>query len=245
MIEVVTFDFWRTLMADTPEGNAANEAVRLERIGRLLAEAGHPVTPAGLEAAYEASGARLEEIWQTLRDVSVDEHARIFLACLDPALPDRLAPATLEAIGEAYATAVLHRPPLLAAGAHEAVQILRARGLTLGVVSNSGRTPGRILRQLLGREGLLDAFTTLSFSDEIRYRKPHAEIFRTTLARAGGRPETALHVGDDPEADVAGARAVGMRAFLYVPDGRPEPPGERDGLLRHLGDLPGLLEQLA
>lgn len=245
MIEVVTFDFWRTLMADTPEGNAANQAVRLERIGQLLAEAGHPAGRAELEAAYEASGLRLEEIWRTLRDVSVEEQARLFLACLDPALPARLGPATLEAIVEAYATAVLHHPPLLAAGAREAIATLRVRGLTLCVISNSGRTPGRVLRHLLEREGLLDAFAALSFSDEVRYRKPHAEIFRATLARVGGRPEAALHVGDDPEADVAGARAAGMRAFLYLPDGRPAPPGERDGFLRHLGDLPRLLAELA
>jgi len=243
-IETVTFDFWRTLMAETPESNAANQAFRLAGIGRLLAEAGHPVAQAALEAAHEASGERLVEIWGTLRDVSLEEHVGIFLACLDPGLPGRLAPAALEAVTEAYATAVLHRPPVLAEGAREAIEALRARGVTLGVVSNSGRTPGRVLRRLLERSGVLDAFQTLSFSDEVGWRKPHAEIFRRTLGRVGGRPETALHVGDDLEADVGGARAAGMRALLYLPDGRLGPSGSGEATLRRFSDLPALLGRL-
>lgn len=245
MIELVTFDFWQTLMADTPEGNRANEAVRLERIGRLLESAGHPVSPAALEAAHAASWARLAGIWATHRDVPMTEQVRVFLACADPALPERLPPAILPEIVEAYTTAVLHHPPALAAGAREAIAALRARGLTLGLISNTGRTPGTVLRRLLARHGLLDAFRVLSFSDEVGYRKPHAEIFRATLARAGGRPETAVHVGDDPEADVAGARAVGMRALLYVADGRRAPPGQHEGILYRFADLPAVLGRLA
>lgn len=245
MIETVTFDFWRTLMAETPESNAANEALRAEGVGRLLAEAGHPVDRAALAAAYRASGAWLAEIWGGLRDVSTGEQAALFLACLDPTLPGRLPPAAFEGIVEAYATAVLHHPPVLAEGAREAIEALRARGVTLAVISNSGRTPGRVLRRLLDRSGVLDAFQTLSFSDEVGWRKPHTEIFQRTLGRVGARPETALHVGDDPEADVAGARTAGMRALLYLPDGRPEPSGPGEGILRRFVDLPALLGRLA
>ena len=47
-------------------------------------------------------------------------------------------------------------------------------------------------------------------------RKPEPEIFRATLARAGVGPSEAVHIGDNPEADVVGAQGVGMRAAHYT-----------------------------
>jgi putative hydrolase of the HAD superfamily len=126
----------------------------------------------------------------------------------------------------------------------EAIRTLAGQGTVLGIVSNTGRTPGVVLRRLLERAGVLPAFRVLSFSDEVGTRKPAAEIFRRTLALAGCPPEAAVHIGDDAVNDVAGARAVGMRALHYVPGGGPavEPA---DGVLRHFAELPALLGRLS
>jgi HAD superfamily hydrolase (TIGR01662 family) len=91
-------------------------------------------------------------------------------------------------------------PPVLAE--------LRRHGLKLGLVSNSGRD--------------LDAFVVhhrLDVDAAIASRahgktKPHATIFRAALDRLGVRAERAAMVGDSPDDDVAGARALGMRAYL-------------------------------
>ncbi len=101
-----------------------------------------------------------------------------------------------------------------------------------------------MLRRLLDRVGVLARFRVLSFSDEVSVRKPAAEIFRDTLARAGVRPAGAVHLGDDPVSDIAGARAAGMRAIHYAPDGR-APTQEADAVLRHFGNLSTVLERLA
>jgi HAD superfamily hydrolase (TIGR01509 family) len=45
-------------------------------------------------------------------------------------------------------------------------------------------------------------------------RKPDPEIFRRALELAGCAPEEALHVGDTPEEDAAGARAAGITPLL-------------------------------
>src|SRR5207247_11299986 len=47
-----------------------------------------------------------------------------------------------------------------------------------------------------------------------RAEKPDREMFERALARAGARPEEALHAGDDLEKDVLGARRAGLSSVL-------------------------------
>ena len=92
------------------------------------------------------------------------------------------------------------------------------------LVSNTGRTPGIILRQILERHDLLRHFSVISYSDEIGYRKPDPEIFRRTLAALGAEARHAAHVGDNPDADVTGAQGAGMRGVHLAAGGRPPAP---------------------
>lgn len=243
MIQAVTLDFWNTLMADTPENLARATALRLECVRALLERSGHPVEPEGLAAAYEASGHRLGEIWQEHRDLAYREQVAIFLDVVAPGLSSRLAPDRFEEAVQAYITPVLSYPPVPSPGAVDAVNALARQGLVLCIVSNTGRTPGIILRQVLARFGLLDRFRVISFSDEVRLRKPNPEIFRVTLARAGVDPPYAVHVGDTPQEDIAGARAAGMRAIHFIPDGHPG-SAAADLVLHDLASLPAALARL-
>jgi putative hydrolase of the HAD superfamily len=243
VIELVTFDFWQTLLADSAGGLRQAHALRLERVGEALARAGHPVDTAGLAAADQRALAGFEAVWRTDRDLAPSEQVGRLLEALDPALAGRLAPASRTAVERAYQEAALAHPPALSAGAVDAVRALRAQGRRLGVISNTGRTPGRVLRQLLAGAGLLDAFAVLSFSDEVGLRKPDPGIFGATLLRAGHGAGAAVHIGDDARADVGGARRAGMAALHYVPDGQ-APAEDADGVVRHLAELPGVLAEL-
>lgn len=243
-ITLVTFDFWQTLFAETPASGAAARALRLSGVREALGRAGRPYDAAALVAADARALAVLDGIWRARRDVAPAGQVRVFLEALDPALPGLLAPEERAAAEAAYAEPVLTHPPAVAPGAVATIRWLGTQGLTLGVISNTGRTPGSILRRLLDRTGVLDAFRVFSFSDEIGVRKPDPEIFRRTLAAAGCDPEAAVHVGDDPVNDVAGARAAGMRALHYAPDGGSPAPATADGVLRHLAELPALLTRL-
>lgn len=53
--------------------------------------------------------------------------------------------------------------------------------------------------------------------------KPDVRIFHTAAARLGVAPGEVLHVGDDPQMDVAGARAAGMRVAWINRERQPWP----------------------
>lgn len=238
MITTVTFDFWETLVTDSPENLAAQRALRVAALGRALAQAGAALSPEAVEEAYDRSLAVLDQrFWSRHRDPTYREQVRLVLDCAAPGAADRLEAAALEAAVTGYISPVLAFPPALQPGAARAVEALAARGLTLGVISNTGRTPGIMLRRVLEGHGLLRHFTVLSYSDEVGYRKPDPEIFRRTLAGAGARPAEAAHVGDNPVDDVAGARGMGMRAIHFAAPGRAEAP-HADLVLSDLGELP-------
>ena len=97
---------------------------------------------------------------------------------------------------------------------------LRAQGLKLGLVSNTGRD----LDAFIAHHRLqVDAALG---SGAFGRTKPHPTIFRAVLERLGLEPEEAAMVGDSLEDDVDGARAAGIRiAFLLDREDRyPELP---------------------
>lgn len=107
-----------------------------------------------------------------------------------------------------------------------ALDALREHGVRLGVVSNWDSR----LRGLLGRLNLEPYFDAITVSHEEGIEKPHPELFRRALARLDAAPGEALHVGDVPELDGAGAAAAGIPSMLIDRRGRlaPEHGAKRD-----------------
>ena len=204
------------------------------------------MTVKALDRAYQESGRFLQGVWAECRDVSVEEHVRAILRGLDPALADRLAEPVFADLVEAYAGPALLAPPAVDPGALAALTNLGQRGYALAVVSNTMRTPGRVLRRILEHHGLLRCFAHTAFSDEVGIRKPSPEIFSMALRAVGGDARTAVHVGDDVALDVEGARAAGMRAVHVVAgfDGEAAPVTAADQTIAGLAGLPEALARM-
>jgi putative hydrolase of the HAD superfamily len=96
---------------------------------------------------------------------------------------------------------------------------LRDRGLIIGAVSNWVWS----LPELLHALDLVRRFDFVAASARIGFEKPHPEIFRYALHRAGVAAGEVIHVGDHVDADVEGARAVGIGAVLIDRHGRHQP----------------------
>jgi putative hydrolase of the HAD superfamily len=62
------------------------------------------------------------------------------------------------------------------------------------------------------RIGLAGYFRASLHARAVGVGKPAAEIFHAACARLGLPPEAVLHVGDDPEQDVLGARQAGLHS---------------------------------
>ena len=87
---------------------------------------------------------------------------------------------------------------------------LRAMGLRLACVSNWDVS----LPSVLDRCGLAGALDAVVASAAVGARKPDPAIFAAALEVTDCAPGDALHVGDTPDEDVAGARAAGISALL-------------------------------
>jgi putative hydrolase of the HAD superfamily len=80
----------------------------------------------------------------------------------------------------------------------------------IGVVSNfDGRLPA-----LLHVLGLAPSLSAIVWSSRVGAAKPDRHIFEAAAADLRVPMSSMLHVGDDPRADVQGARAAGARSLL-------------------------------
>jgi len=96
------------------------------------------------------------------------------------------------------------------AGIAELLNELRARGLTLAVVSNFDHRLYGILAGL----GLDGFFESITISSEAGFAKPSPEIFRAALRRHRLDPASTIHVGDSELLDAAGALAAGIAPVI-------------------------------
>lgn len=213
MIRGVTFDWWHTI-AETPwpDYDAHMRRIRVERIREAFSDRGLVVEPEVLYAAYDRHTELLIQKWREHVDLSGEEQIRAFLrfATLDEADAD-LADALAASFGDAIRT----RLPLLYPHIGPTLAALKRSGLRVGLISNTGRTWGRFLRPIQDDLGIGKYFDDRVFSDEIGIRKPEPAIFERSLEHLELRPEEVVHVGDDLVADVAGSKALGIRAVWF------------------------------
>ena len=231
MLACVFFDLYGTLVEiDTDEGSARTREAFEEWVARAH---GSPA------AAREQEGPLFEEIRRATAPGPFGEPD------LGPLIADHLrgvlgrAPDADEVAAAATAFRGASRSRLaLVPGALDALRRL-AGHFRLALVSNAQSLFTRPELELLG---LSPWFDPTLLSSEVGVRKPGPEIFERALAAVGARPAAALHVGDDPHADVGGGAALGMRTGLVGPAARVSDLVVAPDLrLDSVADLPPLL----
>jgi 2-haloalkanoic acid dehalogenase type II len=200
------------------------------RLRRLLAEEGFEVSE---ERAVAGFAAEISYYLDHHLEGSTRER-------LDD-LRDRCATAMMKALelpGLDHATA---RRAMLGAleftpfpDALQALHELRERGHSLVVASNWDCS----LPDWLSPTGLLELVDGVVTSADAGAAKPAPAVFRRALALAGVDGTGAVHVGDSLDNDIAGARALGIRAILVRRRGD-APPGVET--VRALTELPTLV----
>lgn len=217
MIRAVAFDLWETLITDTPELSRAQERLRLTRMEATLTARGFGALATRIEEAYRALWRRCHDLyWANDQDVPCRTQIEHFLheLQLDPAAFGEDVLAELE---HAYAYAALEVPPAVVDGAPEVLRELKGRGLGVGLISNTGRTPGYALRGILDALELSAHIDVMVFSNEHGHCKPRPSIFEELRRGLGVAYEEMVFVGDNAYVDVHGAQSTGMQAILFDP----------------------------
>lgn len=90
------------------------------------------------------------------------------------------------------------------------LEACRARGYSLGVISDWNVALGPLLRQF----DLTQYFDCLVVSAIARHAKPSPTLYDMALERVNAIPDYTIHIGDSYIHDVLGARAVGITPIL-------------------------------
>jgi putative hydrolase of the HAD superfamily len=99
--------------------------------------------------------------------------------------------------------------------ASAALDEARGRGWSLAVVTN-GRTAAQ--QRKLVASGLDRVVDAVCISEEVGARKPDPRIFHAAAERAGTTLDGAWMIGDNLDADIAGAHGVGARSVWVKRD---------------------------
>ena len=208
-IKAITFDFWSTLYRPSAVDYKQRQQflkATIERYSQQQVEG----------EQFKAAVGMARDIWhrawvQEHRTIGAAEWLTTILTELDISLE-------AEAFGRVeifLEDGIMQHRPTLVAEAHQVLAEL-AKEYRLALISDSGVTPGRVLRQIMEEDEAAAYFQHLTFSDEIGRSKPHPEAFTKTLDILGVAPAEAVHVGDLLRTDIVGAQGVGMRGVQYV-----------------------------
>ncbi len=232
MIKAVFFDFYYTLgvwglpledslqkIADRYEFDIDWE-LYIRAVKNLFAEASG--TDPSNHSLLETLDKIVKSYCKFIRELGVQEHA------------DQMAWELLQAGHSLFAANVasLYNDTI------PTLQQLRDDGYKLAIVSNWD-TP---LDPLAERLGIAEYFDVITASHDTRVRsaKPDSYIFEYTLNAVGVSAEETVHVGDTYEADIIGARDVGIRPILIDREGSQQ--GRWHETIRSLTELPELLK---
>lgn len=119
----------------------------------------------------------------------------------------------------------------------ETLRSLSARGIRLGLISNTHRS----LSAFQSHFGLDDLISVALSSSAHGYMKPHRSIFEAALELAGVSAGEAVMVGDSYRHDIEGALQVGMRAVLLCRSGECSEGGDVVPVIKGLLELHSLV----
>lgn len=209
-LKVITIDFWNTLFDSVNhEGRYKyRNDIFLEETTKL----GLNILESDLDKAISESWLYFEDHWiNKLRTPESSELVQVIFSHLN--LPNEKS--SFDRIVTSYEDSLFEYPPVLIDGVKEMLPKL-AEKYKLGLISDTGYSPGTHLRKLMADNDIIDYFTSFSFSNETGVSKPHEKAFQTILQELKTEPAQALHIGDIERTDVVGANNIGMISVMFT-----------------------------
>jgi putative hydrolase of the HAD superfamily len=203
-IKAIGFDLFNTLITSDPA--ALKEA--LNRLIRSFAESGLELDLEVFKNPYREAAVRFIT---EARAEGRETHNRFWISDALVSLGHKIGPEDPRIAGavEAYFSAFFDycRP---IPGTKELLDKLQGR-FRLGLLSNFTHAPAA--QGLVEYLGLAPYFDTILISGDIGYRKPNALVFELLVEKLELEKSAIIYIGDDPEADILGAKGAGIRPF--------------------------------
>jgi putative hydrolase of the HAD superfamily len=213
-IRAVTFDLWETLLFESDGASQRRADARCKNLAQALNSLGVQVSLEEMSAAVSETVSSLISIWSTNRDVAYIDQIRLIIKKATRHSLE-LKQEWINELIPAYTSNVLKVPPYLNPEARKALKGLKKRNKLIGLICNTGLTPGIGLRKFLADESVSKYFDLMIFSEEIGIRKPDPRIFHLAAQRLGVQPREIVHVGDNLKTDVWGAKNAGLKAIHF------------------------------
>jgi putative hydrolase of the HAD superfamily len=124
-------------------------------------------------------------------------------------------------------------------GLMEMLITLKQQGHLLGIITN-GR--GQFQDRAIDGLGIRDYFDAILISELEQVRKPQPEILLRAIDRLGVSAQASVFVGDNPEADILGAKNAGMRT-IWKRNSHWLEPKEADAIINELSEIPSIIAQ--
>jgi putative hydrolase of the HAD superfamily len=202
MIRAVIFDLDNTLtdfMRMKVESIAAATDAMLDagldaRLPEDLAEPPRDYAIRRINAIYDREGIEYQKVFNTFLTEELGE------------VDYKLLAAAIVGYRRARDSALVPYPHV-----HLTLHNLMRRDIRLAVVSDAPREPAWLRLVYLNLHHVFDEVITF---EDTGVRKPQAEPFQEALRRLEVDPQEALMVGDWPDRDVAGAKALGIRTVF-------------------------------
>jgi putative hydrolase of the HAD superfamily len=239
-VKAVTFDLWETLLFERDGASSLRTAARCRNLAQALNKFGLRLSVGQVEEALKETISSLLKVWEKNKDVTHLDQIRLFVKYASRG-GSVLKEELINELSMAYVLPIFEVPPHLNPDALEVLQWLKNQGKLIGIICNTGLTPGTELRRLLDKEGATEYFDLMIFSDEVRVRKPDPRIFHIAALRLKSEPKEVVHVGDNLKADVWGAKNAGFKAIHLSGDAGRDKLAESDptslvSLSRSLGN---------
>ncbi len=226
-IKAVVFDIGLTLYRDVGAAKYSREY-----FSRFLARQGYEYDPLELDKMFHETRRILVERGGDVEywDLNVITLMLARLGIRNPRL-----------VWEAYKRHVegVLKGLKLEEGAIDVLEWLRDEKYLLGVLSNMGSHD--IVYKLLERDGLLDYFDVVVSSQMLGWKKPDEKVFWYLIRVFGVEPEEIVFIGDDPVADILGAKKAGLIA-IHKPRPDTPPSPYADAIINSIGELVRVLE---
>jgi putative hydrolase of the HAD superfamily len=210
MIKAITLDFWDTIFKMDFEIDL--NTVRIERLDEVLKKYGVDLPKENLVKIYRDIHKEFDRRWtEEYRTMSTTEVLEMILAKIGV----KISLTDFDILVDTFQEAILTDPPDMMEGSKEAIERL-SKKYKLGIISDTGFSPGKVLRKILESNGVLDYFSVLIFSDEFGRSKPHSDTFFYAASALGVYSSELAHIGDNERTDILGALNSSMKGILYT-----------------------------